>query len=329
MKVNLFIRKPFELGNFSLEIVYKELYKELKNDIDIKIIRLPFHNSGILQRMFNILFCYINQTQINHIVGDISYCSLLMNKGRLVTTIHDCGAIFLNKGIKKKILKYFLFKIPVNRSKKVICISESTKSDLLSCKINIEKKCVIIPNPISKSFYNQKLKKRKGFSSKFLIIGTAPNKNIKRIAISLEGISAELTIIGKLDNSQRNQLIKSNISFIELDFALTEKEVINEYIKSDVLLFPSTFEGFGMPIIEANALGVCVLTSDISSMPFVANDAAELVNPFDVKCIRAGILKIINDIKYRESLIQKGYKNVNRFNIKTIGEKHKKLYSQI
>ena len=84
-----------------------------------------------------------------------------------------------------------------------------------------------------------------------------------------------------------------------------------------------------MPIIEANALGVCVLTSNISSMPFVVNDAAELVDPFDVKSIRAGILKIINDIEHRESLIQNGYKNVKRFNIKKIGEEHKKIYCQI
>jgi glycosyltransferase involved in cell wall biosynthesis len=329
MKVNIFIRKPFELGNFSLETVYSEIFKELKKDIEIKIIRLPFYNTGIIQRIFNMFFCYFNQTQINHIVGDITYCSFFMNKKKLITTIHDCGAVFLNTGIKKQILKYFLFKMPVNRSKKVICISESTKADLLKLNIDVKNKTVIIPNTVSKSFNTKKRKKRKDFNYNFLIIGTAPNKNIERIAASLKGIQSEVTIIGKLNDKQRNKLIESNISYKELDFALTEAEVIDEYLKSDILLFPSTFEGFGMPIVEANILGICVLTSNISSMPYVANDAAELVDPFDVESIRSGILKIINDKSYRESLIINGFKNAKRFNIETIATKYKELYNQI
>ena len=69
MKVNLFIRKPFKLGNFSLEIFYSELFNELKNDIDITIIKLPFYNSGFLPRLLNMFYCYFKQTEVNHIVG--------------------------------------------------------------------------------------------------------------------------------------------------------------------------------------------------------------------------------------------------------------------
>lgn len=329
MKVNLFIRKPFKLGNFSLEIFYSELFNELKNDIDITVIKLPFYNSGFLPRLLNMFFCYLKQTEVNHIVGDITYCSFFMNKNKLITTIHDCGAIFLNKGIKRNILKYFLFEMPVRRSKKVICISESTKSDLLNFNFKLNNKAVIIPNTVSKSFFDNLKKKEVKFNSKFLVIGTAPNKNIERIAIALEGIDADLTIIGKLSENQKNQLITSNIKFKELNFALSENEVINEYLKSDILLFPSLFEGFGMPIIEANLLGVCVITSNLSSMPYVAGNSAELVDPFDIKSIRNGILKVINDKPYMDSLIFNGYNNAQRFKIKTIAVKHKEIYSQI
>ena len=329
MKVNLFIRKPFKLGNFSLEIFYSELFNELKNDIDIRIIELPFYNSGFFPRLFNMFFCYFNQTEVNHIVADITYCSFFMNKNKLITTIHDCGAIFLNKGIKRKILKYFLFEMPLRRSKKVICISESTKSDLFSFNFKLNNKAVIIPNTVSKSFFNNRKQKEVKFNSKFLVIGTAPNKNIERIAIALEGIDADVTIIGKLSDNQKNQLITSKINFKELNFALSENEVINEYLKSDILLFPSTFEGFGMPIIEANLLGVCVITSNLSSMPYVAANSAELVDPLDIKSIRNGILKVINDKPYMESLILNGYKNAQRFKIKTIAAQVKEIYSQI
>jgi glycosyltransferase involved in cell wall biosynthesis len=161
------------------------------------------------------------------------------------------------------------------------------------------------------------------------MIGTAPNKNIERVSKALEGVKGELKIIGKLNNSQKAQLLKSKINFKEHAYALTEEELINQYRLTDILIFPSTLEGFGMPIIEANLIGVCVITSNISSMPYVSNNSAFLVDPFDVESIKAGILKIINDKSFRESLILNGYGNAKRFEIKKIAKQHKELYYQI
>ena len=64
-------------------------------------------------------------------------------------------------------------------------------------------------------------------------------------------------------------------------------------------------------------------------MPYVAGNSAEFVDPFDIKSIRNGILKVINDKPYMDSLILNGYKNAQRFKIKTIAVKHKEIYSQI
>ena len=123
--------------------------------------------------------------------------------------------------------------------------------------------------------------------------------------------------------------MKSKINFKEHAYALTEEKLINQYRLTDILIFPSTLEGFGMPIIEANLIGVCVITSNISSMPYVSNNSAFLVDPFDVESIKDGILKIINDKSYRESLILNGYGNAKRFEIKKIAKQHKELYYQI
>jgi glycosyltransferase involved in cell wall biosynthesis len=102
-----------------------------------------------------------------------------------------------------------------------------------------------------------------------------------------------------------------------------------QYQQCDILSLVSTLEGFGMPIVEANAVGRVVITSNTTSMPEIANDAAVLVNPFDVTNIREGFLKIIQNPSLREDLINKGLKNHLRFQPKQLAEQYAKKYQKI
>ncbi len=81
-----------------------------------------------------------------------------------------------------------------------------------------------------------------------------------------------------------------------------------------------------MPIVEANTVGRAVVTSKVASMPEVAGDAARLVDPFDVASIRAGILKVISDSVYRESLIRNGFRNRLRFLPEEVAQRHAAIY---
>jgi glycosyltransferase involved in cell wall biosynthesis len=104
---------------------------------------------------------------------------------------------------------------------------------------------------------------------------------------------------------------------------------VKAYVDSDLLLFPSTYEGFGMPILEAQATGRAVVTSDVASMPYVAGDAACLVNPFSVDSIREGVLKVITEASYRDDLVAKGLENVYRFRPEVIVNSYFDLYREI
>jgi glycosyltransferase involved in cell wall biosynthesis len=110
---------------------------------------------------------------------------------------------------------------------------------------------------------------------------------------------------------------------------LSEQEVIQKYIACDILVFVSFFEGFGLPIIEANAVERVVVTSNISSMPEIAGDAACLVDPYDIPSIRNGIIKVIENDSFREKLIENGRKNKARFTAEHIASQYYHLYKQL
>ncbi|MFN4955028.1 MAG: glycosyltransferase family 4 protein, partial [Aphanizomenon sp.] len=86
--------------------------------------------------------------------------------------------------------------------------------------------------------------------------------------------------------------------------------IINQAI---ALVFPSLWEGFGLPVLEAMACGTPVITSNISSLPEVAGDAAILINPYNIEEITAAMKIIINDSETRKQLSEKGLKRANQF----------------
>ena len=110
---------------------------------------------------------------------------------------------------------------------------------------------------------------------------------------------------------------------------LTDAEIIQEYNKADIISFCSEYEGFGMPIIEANATGRAVITSNLPPMTEIGGKAAYYVNPFNVDNIRQNIIKIINDDKTRNEHIVLGLENTKRFSLSNIVAQYKELYNSI
>ena len=233
-----------------------------------------------------------------------------------------------NKGAKRSILKWFYIILPVKFAHQITVISEATKADLLQYVSVDPQKIKVIPNFISEIYQPVKDKKFNTIQPQILQVGTAFNKNIERLAEAICNVNCKLIIIGSLNNTQLTTLQKFKINYInKLD--LTGQELVSEYQKADLLAFTSTIEGFGMPILEAQACGLPVVTSNCSSMPEVAGDAAVFVDPFEIQSIKNGISEMISNAKLREETTKKGFENIKRFSKESIVAQYDSLYQEL
>lgn len=145
---------------------------------------------------------------------------------------------------------------------------------------------------------------------------------------AIAGLDVTLVTIGQLAPEMEGALRASGVRY-ENYHGLSRERLVEEYRKSDLLVFPSTYEGWGMPIIEAQAIGRPVVTANVAAMPEAAGGAACLVDPFDVASIRAGICRILSDEPYARGLIEAGIGNASNYSAATIAGQYADIYRSL
>lgn len=246
---------------------------------------------------------------------------------KTVITVHDLGAEYLPAlhQLKQVLYLSLMTHYQLKTASHIIAVSEATKADLKrSVGIKTDKVTVIyegVDENVSKKISNVslldtlnnfKLQKNRYF----LFVGTIqPRKNIGRIieafkAFDLKNPGYKLVLVGNkgwksesIYKLPKGLAIKDKVNFLG---RLTDIELTGLYNGATALLYPSLFEGFGLPIIEAFKCGCPVITSNISSMPEIAGNAAILVNPYNIEEITSALDKIASDDVLRLSLIKKG-----------------------
>ncbi len=325
MKINYFFRHP-KVG-FSIQRVLQTVVLGVQREFQTEDIFLPNPKSGIRAIFQNGFFVRNRQAAINHVTGDAHYLLYFLNKINTVVTVHDIMYYSCLSGLKKKLWKV-LYINSLKRAKKVIFISDFAKKQVLN-EINLEaNKYLVIPNPVSPDFICHDHEFNDEKPRVLHIGGKLERKNLPRTIEALKDLNCHLRIIGRLSERNRKLLDDSKLDYSNV-FDLTNEEIVNEYVKSDIINFPSLFEGFGMPIIEGQAVGRIVITSNLAPMNQVAGEGAVLVNPEDVEGIKQAYLKVIGDKEFRNSIKEKGFENVKKYQLDKITKQYIELYNEI
>lgn len=327
MKVVFYQRKPRPNKNFSIEILFDRIRSQLPKEIVTVTEISKYYSKGLIKRIYITMDAAFKQGDVNHVTGDVNFLTIFLKKKKTVLTVLDLGLLNHSNPLARKILKIFWIQLPVKRAGYVTTISAATKTELLK-HVNVsENKVRVMYIPVA-DLMEYKPKPFNESKPVILQIGTKDNKNLIRLTSALKGISCHLSIVGELNEQQLNALASSGVEYTNV-VNISNEELKEQYEKSDLLAFVSTYEGFGMPIVEAQIVGRPVITSNLLSMPEVANDGALLVDPYNVEEIRTGIQKIINDSNYREDLIENGKSNAKRFSVDTITKQYELLYREI
>lgn len=269
-----------------------------------------------------------------------------------VVTVHDLTPILYSNhyppGIRGRLI-YNLQRLTLKNAKAIITLSENAKKDIVKIlQFDPERVNVIYLgiNDSYKKINNKDLlknvKNKYKLPEKFaLFVGSVNwNKNLVNMAQACIHANMELILVGgdflKRDNLKHAELksfaeflkkFKDNplvhmIGYVELT------DLVTIYNLADISLLVSFAEGFGFPILEGQSVGTPVITSNISSMPEIAGEGAVLVDPSNIEQITKAIVAVRDNYKLRNSLIEKGFKNIKRFTWKKTAEETFRVYEQ-
>ena len=253
-----------------------------------------------------------------------------------VVTIHDLSTLDHPEWFSHRFSTWYRFLLPklAQRVRKIITDSQFSKSRIVDLLEIPEERVIVIKGGVGESFYPIPKERTKIILSKFgineayfLYVGSLePRKNLSRLLRAWERVvidfqDLELVVAGEssypfreVDLGERNQRVRFLGRVVDADLPAL-------YSGALAFVYPSLYEGFGLPPLEAMACGVPVVTSNITSLPEVVGDAGLLFNPYNVGEIAATINEIISNENLRQELRQRGVERASKFSWETTAQR--------
>ena len=282
-----------------------------------------------------------------------------------VVTIHDMSSLlFSQRWQMRRDFRLFLFRRGLLRAERVIAVSAATRRDvenLLGIPAQRVRQIYEAPDPRflrpdpggeaagaaeAAAADRQRILERYQVNYPFVLYAGAvrPQKNIPRLVEAFAVLRGDLEnhpvykdlrliIIGDEISkypSVRRAVIKTRVEDVVRFLGFVPVQTLRVFFEAaSAFVFPSLYEGFGLPPLEAMACGTPVVTSNVSSLPEVVNDAAVLVNPENVFDIARGIREVLLDENLRADLIRKGYQQARRFSWAQTARQVLEIYQEV
>ncbi len=253
---------------------------------------------------------------------------------RTLLTVHDLSFVRVPETASPNLKAYLDAVVPrsIKRATHVLADSQATKDDLVALYNTSPEKITVLLSGVDSRYKRVddsqaqaavREKYQLGSRPYSFSIGTVqPRKNYSRLIRALAQLRAEghdLALViaggrGWLEDEMYQTLREVRMQdYVHLIGFADESDLPALYSGALCTTFPSLYEGFGLPVLESMACGTPVVTSNVSSLPEVAGNAALQVNPYDLEAITDAVRRIINDYALREDLIERGYQQARRF----------------
>lgn len=319
--VTHYYREPRPTG-VSIEGIFTTVKQDLAGLADIK----DFYCDGKKSRIGNINAAGLHTSDINHITGDVNFLALGLNKGANMLTIHDFGYYEnpVHPWWRHQIYKLFWFTLPLRKLDLVTVVSEFTGEKLRQYFNYAEDRIRVIPDPVKPAFRRVE---RAGVRNRpvVLMLGSGKHKNLDGLIAAVRGLDVHLDLVGWPAKDELERLAAYKISHTIYN-RLTDEQVLERYAQCDILYIASHYEGFGMPIIEAQTVGRPVITSNIGAMLEVGRGSALLVSPGSVDEIRAAIVRLTDDMELYNNVVMDGYNNAMKYEHRRVSMQYLEVY---
>jgi glycosyltransferase involved in cell wall biosynthesis len=313
--------------SFSVERLFDDVRAAMPADIRVRLEVNRHMSQGVLARLHDAISAWRRRGLVNHVLGDVHYLAWLLPRRATLLTVLDCVSLERLSGLRRWLFWLLWYWWPARRSAHLTVISEFSASTLRGWLDLPPDRLHVIHPPLSPEFRYVPLPPR-GLLARVLQVGTVANKNLERVIEALAGLPVRLVVVGRLA-PHHHALLRHHGVEAELHENLDRHALAAQYVAADMLLFASTYEGFGLPIIEAQATGRPVVTSTVGAMPEAAGGAACLVDPFDVADIRRGVRRVLEEPRYAADLVARGRANAENYCADRIAGEYAALYRRI
>ena len=312
-------------------------------------------NYLVWEQMSLPLHAYLDGVEVLHCTGNTSPL-WLSKRIKLVSTIHDVMYLKDDRDLPSsnslhqrlgRIYRRINVPLSVNRLNWAITVSNYSKQDIQFHLPKLASDCISVipeaPNEVFQRIENQgsDILAKLGIQGDFLLAlgGLDPRKNTKLLIEAYFELRSENAITPKLvlagipswRDTAFNRLVEASPfrdDVIFTDF-LSEDDLVCLYNTCMAFLYPSRYEGFGLPPLEAMACGAPVVTSDVTSIPEIVEDAAILIDPENKSQMKQEITRICQDPALREALIARGFSQVQKFSWKRLANETLILYHSV